>query len=148
MAEPLDVQDLALRATAAAQQWSDGCVVEDVTFLPGGTVSLVYTASVRAQGHDEQRVVLKVAPPGLPPVRNRDVLRQARSIDALNRAPGVAVPAVLFSDQARRPRYHRSSQRPSSPASVSSRSWTRRPIPTREMSCGHERSPRPTCWSR
>ena len=48
MAEPLDVQDLAVRATAAAQQWSDGCVVEDVTFLPGGTVSLVYTANVRA----------------------------------------------------------------------------------------------------
>ena len=98
MAEPLDVQDLALRANAAAQQWRQGCVVEDVTFLPGGTVSLVYTAIVRARGDGDERVVLKVAPPGLAPVRNRDVLRQARSIDALSRAPGVAVPAVLFSD--------------------------------------------------
>lgn len=98
MAEPLDVQDLTLRATAAAQQRSEGCVVEDVTFLPGGTVSLVYTANVRTKGDSVERVVLKVAPPGLPPVRNRDVLRQARCIDVLSRVPGVAVPEVLFSD--------------------------------------------------
>jgi len=98
MAEPLDVQDLAMRATASAQRWSDGCVVDDVTFLPGGTVSLVYTANVRMPGDGAERVVLKVAPPGLAPVRNRDVLRQARCIDALSRVPGVAVPDVLFSD--------------------------------------------------
>ena len=72
MAEPLDVQDLAERATAAAQQWSRGSVVEDVTFLPGGTVSLVYTANVR------RRARCGASRPeggatGLPPVRNRDV---------------------------------------------------------------------------
>ena len=48
-----------------------------MTFLPGGTVSLVYTATVRGGRDGVERMVLKVAPPGLPPVRNRDVLRQA-----------------------------------------------------------------------
>jgi aminoglycoside phosphotransferase (APT) family kinase protein len=42
--------------------------------------------------------VLKVAPPGLPPVRNRDVLRQARVLRALHGAPGVRVPEVLLED--------------------------------------------------
>lgn len=99
MTEVLDLQELAERATAAAQEWAPGCIADDVTFLPGGTVSLVYTAAVHGGGRDAgERVVLKVAPPGLAPVRNRDVLRQARCIDALSKAPGVTVPAVLFSD--------------------------------------------------
>jgi aminoglycoside phosphotransferase (APT) family kinase protein len=34
----------------------------------------------------------------LEPVRNRDVLRQARCIHALSRVPGVAVPKILFTD--------------------------------------------------
>src|SRR5450755_782589 len=98
MGDALDPQALTVRATAAAQQWAPGCAVEDVTFLPGGTVSVVYTANVSGGGDGVERVVLKVAPPGLPPVRNRDVLRQARCIDALSRVPGVAVPRLLFTD--------------------------------------------------
>jgi aminoglycoside phosphotransferase (APT) family kinase protein len=39
-----------------------------------------------------------VAPPGLEPVRNRDVLRQARLMRAMAGAPGVRVPEVLFED--------------------------------------------------
>jgi aminoglycoside phosphotransferase (APT) family kinase protein len=42
--------------------------------------------------------VLKVAPPGLAPVRNRDMLRQARVIGALHGRAGVAVPPLLFTD--------------------------------------------------
>ena len=42
-------------------------------------------------------IVLKVAPPGLPAVRNRDVLRQARLMSALHSA-GAAVPPVYFGD--------------------------------------------------
>ena len=45
-----------------------------------------------------ERVVLKVAPPGLEPVRNRDVARQARLMRALAGAPGVRVPTVYFED--------------------------------------------------
>jgi aminoglycoside phosphotransferase (APT) family kinase protein len=96
--DALDPQALSARATAAAQQWAAGCAVEDVTFLPGGTVSVVYTANVRGGRDGIERIVLKVAPPGLEPVRNRDVLRQARCIDALSRLPGIAVPKILFTD--------------------------------------------------
>src|SRR5206468_345789 len=45
-----------------------------------------------------EQIVLKVAPAGLAPVRNRDVLRQARVLRALARAPRVRVPRVLFED--------------------------------------------------
>jgi aminoglycoside phosphotransferase (APT) family kinase protein len=73
-------------------------VVDGMKFLPGGTVSLVYTANVRGAPDGVGRIVLKVAPPGLEPKRNRDVLRQARCISALSRVPGVAVPSLLFTD--------------------------------------------------
>jgi aminoglycoside phosphotransferase (APT) family kinase protein len=98
MSEPLNVEELADRATAAAQQWVPGCRIEDVTFLPGGTVSIVYTGRVAGAPADAETIVLKVAPPGLEPRRNRDVLRQARCIAALGKVRGVAVPAVLFTD--------------------------------------------------
>jgi aminoglycoside phosphotransferase (APT) family kinase protein len=42
--------------------------------------------------------VVKVAPAGLMPTKNRDVLRQARLLDAIHGAPGVRVPGVLFRD--------------------------------------------------
>ena len=42
--------------------------------------------------------MLKVAPPGLEPVRNRDVARQARLMRALDGAPGVRVPSIFFED--------------------------------------------------
>jgi aminoglycoside phosphotransferase (APT) family kinase protein len=98
MSDALNLQDLTARARAAAQLWAPGCELDDVEFLPGGTVSLVYTTNVRGGPAAVDRVVLKVAPPGLEPKRNRDVLRQGRCIAALSRVPGVAVPTVLFSD--------------------------------------------------
>jgi aminoglycoside phosphotransferase (APT) family kinase protein len=61
--------------------------------LPGGASSLTYSGVVG--GGD--RVVVKVAPAGLPPVRNRDVLRQAQILESL--APtAVPVPEVLWTD--------------------------------------------------
>lgn len=47
----------------------------------------------------EQAVVVKVAPPGLAPVRNRDVLRQAQALRRLAGVGGFPVPAVEFEDQ-------------------------------------------------
>ncbi len=94
--KPVDVDDLRHRATTAAQRWAPGCEVGTLTPLEGGTISLVYGAEIT--GAPTERVVLKVAPPGLPPVRNRDVLRQARVIGALASQPGVAVPPLLFTD--------------------------------------------------
>jgi aminoglycoside phosphotransferase (APT) family kinase protein len=98
MADPLDLQVLTARATAAAETWAPGCLIDNMALLPGGTVSVVFSADVRGGPGGVERIVLKVAPPGLPPVRNRDVLRQGRCIDALSRVPGVAVPPVIFTD--------------------------------------------------
>ena len=49
-------------------------------------------------GAPHEQVVVKMAPPGLAPLRNRDVLRQARLLRALGQVPEVAVPAVHAAD--------------------------------------------------
>lgn len=67
--------------------------VVDVEPLTGGASSLTFTAVSAGE-----RIVLKVAPPGLEPRHNRDVLRQARVLRALGAAVDVPVPAVLFED--------------------------------------------------
>ncbi|MDQ7903726.1 phosphotransferase family protein [Phytohabitans sp. ZYX-F-186] len=67
--------------------------------LPGGASSLTFVArlagSPRRAGGDP-RIVVKVAPPGLEPVRNRDVLRQAGLLRRLARLTALPVPEVLF----------------------------------------------------
>jgi aminoglycoside phosphotransferase (APT) family kinase protein len=83
----LDVGELLDRATLAAD-----APIRDLERLPGGVSSLTYAACM-----DDRRVVVKVAPPGLAPVRNRDVLRQARLLRILTDTP-VRVPAVLVED--------------------------------------------------
>ena len=52
------------------------CRITSFDPFTAGTSSLTYGAGVVAAS--VSRVVVKVAPPGLEPVRNRDVLRQAR----------------------------------------------------------------------
>lgn len=94
----LDLDDLQRRTTAAAQAWAPGCTIENIASLEGGTVGIVFSADVVRGPAEHPRLVLKVAPPGLPPVRNRDVLRQARVMAALGGQPGVGVPTVLFTD--------------------------------------------------
>lgn len=61
--------------------------------LAGGASSLTYAAQ-----RGNQRVVVKVAPPGVPPTAHRDVLRQAHIIRALDLTP-VPVPELLFEDR-------------------------------------------------
>ena len=65
--------------------------------LAGGASSLTYAGRL-----GERSVVVKVAPPGMAPVRNRDVLRQARLLRALAPTP-VPVPEVLWEDAGRPP---------------------------------------------
>ncbi len=60
--------------------------------MSGGASSLTYVGALEGR-----RVVVKVAPPGVEPVRNRDVLRQARVIRALGPST-VPVPDVLWED--------------------------------------------------
>jgi aminoglycoside phosphotransferase (APT) family kinase protein len=67
--------------------------VHDIQRLPGGASSLTYTGRTSGGGH----VVVKVAPAGIPPLLNRDVLRQARLLRALA-STAVPVPEVLWTD--------------------------------------------------
>jgi aminoglycoside phosphotransferase (APT) family kinase protein len=80
----LDLDGLAGRLAAAG--------VSDVRPLAGGASSLTYAGRM-----GERRVVVKVAPPGVAPVLNRDVLRQARLLRALG-PTAVPVPDVVWED--------------------------------------------------
>jgi aminoglycoside phosphotransferase (APT) family kinase protein len=84
--------ELAERASSAA-----GRPVRDLVPLQGGASSLTFRARW-ADGDGSEPLVVKVAPPGIPPVRNRDVLRQARVLRSLSQERDVLVPEVLFED--------------------------------------------------
>jgi aminoglycoside phosphotransferase (APT) family kinase protein len=71
--------------------------VVDVRPLSGGASSLTYEGVRHGR-----RVVIKVAPPGVAAVRNRDVLRQARLLRALVPTP-VPVPEVVWDDAGQPP---------------------------------------------
>lgn len=60
--------------------------------LVGGASSVTFAGQL-----DERRVVVKVAPPGVAPTLNRDVLRQARIIRAFGQSV-VPVPELLWED--------------------------------------------------
>jgi aminoglycoside phosphotransferase (APT) family kinase protein len=92
------LRDLPDRVRGAVRRrWPDA-EVGALEPLPGGISSLTFATTLRTSEDAERRVVVKVAPPGLEPVRNRDVLRQARVLAAIHRAPGVLVPEVLATD--------------------------------------------------
>ena len=78
--------------------WRPGARVAGVSPLTGGTSSLTFLVDLAGVDAGETPVVLKVAPPGLAPLRNRDVLRQARLQKAVQRAGRPLAPDVLFSD--------------------------------------------------
>ncbi|MFD4972927.1 phosphotransferase family protein [Streptomyces sp. NPDC058424] len=94
----LDEKELLNRLAAAASSRWPGAEVEGLRRLPGGVSSLTYASTLHIPAESAQSVVVKVAPPGLAPVRNRDVLRQARVIRALDAVPVMRVPSVLFED--------------------------------------------------
>src|SRR5579872_1246442 len=78
--------------------WRSGARVLGISPLTGGTSSLTFLVELDGVAPGETPVVLKVAPPGLPPLRNRDVLRQARLQRAVQHAQRPLAPDVLFSD--------------------------------------------------
>jgi len=78
--------------------WRPGARVLGVSPLTGGTSSLTFLVELAGVPAGETPVVLKVAPPGLPPLRNRDVLRQARLQRAVQGSSRPLAPDVLFAD--------------------------------------------------
>jgi aminoglycoside phosphotransferase (APT) family kinase protein len=93
-----EIGDLTKRVAAATAEWAPGSTIGDLEKLKGGRSSLTFVTPVAGGPPDHARIVVKVAPAGLAPVRNRDVLRQARLLRALEDARGVRVPRVLFEE--------------------------------------------------
>lgn len=93
-----DLHELAKRLQPGVDAWLAGASVASLEPLQGGRSSLTYRVELARGSESRIRIVVKVAPAGLPPVRNRDVLRQARVLRALSGVAGVRVPEVLFED--------------------------------------------------
>jgi aminoglycoside phosphotransferase (APT) family kinase protein len=94
-----DLLDELRRRAEAGLATVDDAVIDDFHLLggsDGGGNSGITCVATLSGGAVGSRIIVKVAPPGLSPVRNRDVLRQARLLRALAVVPGVAVPSVLF----------------------------------------------------
>ena len=83
--------------------WRSGARVLGISPLTGGTSSLTFLVELDGVAAGETPVVLKVAPPGLAPLRNRDVLRQARLQQAVQGGRRPLAPDVLFTDQGEPP---------------------------------------------
>jgi aminoglycoside phosphotransferase (APT) family kinase protein len=94
---PPDVEDIRSRSEAAVRGRFPGARLLPLTQFASGSSSLTYWADVAHA--DVHRMVVKAAPSGLPPVRNRDVLRQARVLRAVAALPHVRVPEVYGFDR-------------------------------------------------
>ena len=97
MIKSIPLDELGDRVERALADRYEAARISDLEQLLGGTSSLTYKAAVNGVP-GSARVVVKVAPPGLEPTRNRDVLRQARLFDQVQDIDGLAVPAVLAQD--------------------------------------------------
>jgi aminoglycoside phosphotransferase (APT) family kinase protein len=97
-AKPIDEQDLRQRTEALLEKVAPGCQIDAINPLQGGSSSITYWTTFRPVDGTVEKVVLKVAPAGLDPVKNRDVLRQARVLRAVQ-PTGVPVPRVLASHE-------------------------------------------------
>jgi aminoglycoside phosphotransferase (APT) family kinase protein len=93
-ATPIDTEELQARTDSLMEAATPGAKVDPIAPLQGGTSSVTYWTTVHVPDRPAQKVVLKVAPAGLEPVKNRDVLRQARVLRALGHS-SVPVPEVL-----------------------------------------------------
>jgi aminoglycoside phosphotransferase (APT) family kinase protein len=94
----MDEAELRARLSVLADRHSPGAQVGELRRLPGGVSSLTYAAGLLLPTALPEPIVVKMAPVGLEPVRNRDVLRQARIIRLLGARAGMRVPRVLFED--------------------------------------------------
>lgn len=94
---PIDEAELYERAAAVIAVESPRSKLGAITRIHGGNSSITYWATTTNPSGDPDKVVLKVAPRGLDPTKNRDVMRQARLQRALQDT-GVPCPRVVAVD--------------------------------------------------
>ena len=94
---------LQARVDRAARRNGLGSLAE-FKRIQSGASSLTFEGTFRdIPGESMIRAVVKAAPAGLAPVRNRDVLRQAHIIETLAEVAEIAVPRVLLKDAGQPP---------------------------------------------
>jgi aminoglycoside phosphotransferase (APT) family kinase protein len=98
----VELEALRDRISTLVAEWR-GARVDELRPLLGGRSSLTYFVSLEDGWPEPSPIVVKMAPPGLPPTRNRDVLRQARVQDAVFESGLVPVARVLFADHGEPP---------------------------------------------
>ena len=89
----LDLAELTVRATAAAQAWAPGCELVDLRSIEGGTIGLVYSARV-VDGPPEVRRAVGYVPEStelLPYLTVAEVVRVAATL----RGAGEPAPELL-----------------------------------------------------
>jgi len=89
-AKPIDEVELQSRVDGLVPD----ATVAPITPLQGGASSITYWTTLTRTDGAVEKVVVKVAPAGIEPTRNRDVLRQARVLEALAETE-VPVPDVI-----------------------------------------------------
>jgi len=90
---------LLARLAVAVDRAFPGAGVSDLRPVSGGASSLTYSATLTGAGTSGPRACfVKVAPAGLEPVRNRDVVRQARLQALLAEDGRIPVPEILVVD--------------------------------------------------
>jgi len=97
MRTAIDADQLVARVSKLITSWRPEASLRSLETLMGGESGLTYVASLA--GATEDRLVIKVAPPGMRPIQNHDVLRQAGLLRWLERDPMIPVPLVEFVDE-------------------------------------------------
>jgi len=92
----VDLEELTRRVAKAAGNAHANASARDLQPMSGGASGLTYGVTLELGEDGVVPAVVKLAPPGLMPVKNRDVLRQAQIIKALKGE--IPVPQVLFED--------------------------------------------------
>jgi aminoglycoside phosphotransferase (APT) family kinase protein len=98
----LDSHELTERLLGHLGARDPEATITSLQRLPGGLSGITYVVSGQTSG-GPYRFVLKVAPAGVKPTKNRDVLRQARILAFLGGQGDVPVPRLLFTDVGRPP---------------------------------------------
>jgi aminoglycoside phosphotransferase (APT) family kinase protein len=97
-----DAHELTERLLVHLRRRDSAESITSLQGLPGGLSGITYLVSTQSS-EGPRRLVVKVAPAGVEPTKNRDVLRQARILEFLGGRADIPVPRLLFTDPGRPP---------------------------------------------
>ncbi|HEY3716430.1 MAG TPA: phosphotransferase family protein [Jatrophihabitantaceae bacterium] len=86
--------DLTARVADSLARWAPEARLVSMSAVGAGSSGRTFTVRLERDGPDKH-VYVKAAPAGLQPIRNRDVVRQARLLRLLSERTSIPVPPVL-----------------------------------------------------